>query len=182
MPRRARRGLSSLDPVRKACWPRGVCASPLQMSVGSFAMSVGPRGRLFASIAGPHTPVFARLRRTVRKPLQVRGVPVHRKPPEVRSWSLGAGRGALTSPFPHPRVETVHATFTAHGSPGIGDFRSQRYHWVCQVPRVRCYLHRLTGRWMALKFIRDKTVIGPAPRPSPGVLPHVRSFPALRVL
>jgi hypothetical protein len=73
-------------------------------------------------------------------------------------------------------------TFTAHGSPGIGDFRSQRYHWVCQVPRVRCHLHRLTGRWMALKFIRDKTVIGPAPRQSPGVLPHVRSFPALQVL
>jgi hypothetical protein len=110
----------------------------------------------------------------------VTGVTAHRKPPAVRIWSLGAGRGALTSPFPHPRVETVRATFTAPGSPGIGDFRSQRYHWVCQVPRVRCHLHRLTGQWMALKCIRDKTAIGPAPRQSPGVLPHVRSFPALR--
>jgi hypothetical protein len=81
-----------------------------------------------------------------------------------------------------PTPRSAAHTFTAHGSPGIGDFRSQRYHWVCQVPRVRCHLHRLTGRWITLKFIRDKTVIGPAPRQSPGVLPHVRSFPALRVL
>jgi hypothetical protein len=60
--------------------------------------------------------------------LVVERVITQRKPPEVRIWSLGAGRGALTSPFPHPRLETVHAAFTAHGSPEIGDFRSQRYH------------------------------------------------------
>ena len=35
----------------------------------------------------------------------------------------------------------------------IGDFRSQRYHWVCQVPRVRCRLNRLTGRLIAPTFI-----------------------------
>jgi hypothetical protein len=113
--------------------------------------------------------------------LVVERVTAHRKPPEVRIWSLGAGRGALASPFPHPRVDTVPATFTAHGSPGIGDVRSPRYPWVCQVPRVRCHLHHLTGRWIARQCIRDQTVMGPAPRQSPGVLPHVRSFPALRV-
>jgi hypothetical protein len=39
--------------------------------VGSFATSVGPRERVFAPIAGPHTPLFASPRCPVRKPLQL---------------------------------------------------------------------------------------------------------------
>ena len=60
---------SALSP-RNACWPTGVFASPAHKSVGSFAMSVGPRGRLFAHITGPSTPLFTSPRVTVRKPLQ----------------------------------------------------------------------------------------------------------------
>ena len=39
--------------------------------MGSFAINVGPRDRVFALIAGPHTPVFASPRATVRKPLHL---------------------------------------------------------------------------------------------------------------
>jgi hypothetical protein len=55
---------SSLDPIRKACWPTSVFASPSHTSVG-------PPGCGFAEIAGPHPPVFAGLRCPVRKPLHV---------------------------------------------------------------------------------------------------------------
>jgi DNA invertase Pin-like site-specific DNA recombinase len=48
-----------------------MCASPSHTSVGSFALSVGPRGRVFAPIAGPHTPLFASPRGPVRKPLHL---------------------------------------------------------------------------------------------------------------
>jgi hypothetical protein len=84
-------------------------------------------------------------------------------------------------PVSPPPLETVHATFTAHGSPGIGNFRSQRYHWVCQVPRVRCHLHRLTGQWMALKFIRACLKSGRCDKvlPSWSVMRRVRHGEAL---
>jgi hypothetical protein len=58
-------------PVRKACWPTGLFVSPSHTSVGSFAMSVGPRRRVFAPSAGPHPPAFASPTGTVRKPLHL---------------------------------------------------------------------------------------------------------------
>jgi hypothetical protein len=45
-------------------------------------MSVGPRGRVFAPIAGPPMPVLASPRGPVRKPLQVPILP--ERPHEVR--------------------------------------------------------------------------------------------------
>ena len=41
------------------------------MRVGSFAQSVGPRGRVFAQSAVRHTPLFASRSISVRKPLHI---------------------------------------------------------------------------------------------------------------
>jgi hypothetical protein len=70
------------------CWPTSVFVSPSHTRVGSFTMSVGPRGHIFAPSAGPHTPLFASPRVTVRKPLQIEA-------------ASGSTRSALESVTPH---------------------------------------------------------------------------------
>jgi hypothetical protein len=94
-------------PVRSACWPPGVFAGPSHTSVGSFALSIGPRGRGFAPIAGLHPPVFASPRCPVRKPLHLGAHLAYRTDLEVDLLRGAQSLEDSIETLPRPREQVV---------------------------------------------------------------------------